>query len=329
MIRVAVIAGGDSGEYEISVKSGAIVAQYIPQEKYEVYLIEIKSNQWFYKDIHQEKIFVDKNDFSLILNGEKIKFDVVFNAIHGTPGEDGKILAYFEMLGIPFTSAGSISSALTFNKSFCNQVVKNTEIVKVANSLHLYRGTHSTVENILRKIKLPCFVKPNQGGSSVGMSKVKQPNKLMPAVERAFQEDSEVLIEEFIEGRELTMGVFKYQKEIVTFPITEIISKKEFFDFEAKYNPNLNQEITPASIPLSLKSEIEKISSHLYQVLNLKGVVRFDFIHGLNGLYFLEVNTVPGLSAESIVPQQVREKGWTIAELFDKMLEDALQIGQA
>lgn len=325
-MRVAVIAGGDSGEYEISVKSGAIVAQYIPQEKYEVYLIEIKSDQWFYNSNHQEKIAIDKNDFSFMLKGEKIKFDVVFNAIHGTPGEDGKMPAYFEMLGIPFTSTGSISSALTFNKAFCNQVVKNAALVKVAHSMHLFSGMAHTQEALLSKIKLPCFVKPNQGGSSVGMSKVNKPNELLPAVEIAFEEDSEVLIEEFIEGRELTMGVFKYQKEIITFPITEIISKKEFFDFEAKYNPDLNQEITPASIPLSLKAEIEKISIQLYQILNLKGVVRFDYINGLNGLYFLEVNTVPGLSAESIVPQQVREKGWTISALFDKMLEEALSL---
>lgn len=249
---------------------------------------------------------------------------MVFNAIHGTPGEDGKILAYFEILGIPFTSSGSISSALTFNKAYCNQVVKNAEIVEVANSMHLFKGNPYKEEEILKKINLPCFVKPNQGGSSVGMSKVNKPIELMPAIEKAFNEDSEVIIEEFIEGRELTMGVFKYNNEIITFPITEVKSKKEFFDYEAKYNPDLNEEITPASIPISLKEKIENTSSHLYEILNLKGVVRFDYINSLNGLYFLEVNTVPGLSAESIVPKQVRNKGWKIEELFNKMLIQSL-----
>lgn len=325
MKNIAVIAGGDSGEYEISVKSGAVVAQNIPKEKYQVFLIEIKSSEWIYKDENQSVFPIDKNDFSLLIDQEKIKFDAVFNAIHGTPGEDGKILAYFEMLKIPFTSTGSISSALTFNKAFCNQVVKNTELVNIANSAHLFRGVEYQEENLLNKISLPCFVKPNQGGSSVGMSKVKESNELMSAIDKAFKEDSEVIVEEFIEGRELTIGVFKYKKEILTFPITEIISKKEFFDYEAKYNPKLNEEITPASIPLSLKDQIEKISAQLYESLNLKGVVRFDYIHSLNGLYFLEVNTVPGLSAESIVPQQVRERGWSIAELFDKMIEEALR----
>lgn len=325
MKRIAVIAGGDSGEYQISVKSGTVVAQNIPKDKYQVFLIEIKSNNWLYKDDHQIVYEIDKNDFSLTIDQNKIKFDAVFNAIHGTPGEDGKILAYFEMLGIPFTSTGSISSALTFNKAFCNQVVKNINIVKVANSIHLFKTQHYTQEEILKQINLPCFVKPNQGGSSVGMSKVNKAEDIMASVERAFEEDEEVIVEEFINGRELTIGAFKYNGQILSFPITEIISKKEFFDYEAKYNPELNEEITPASIPISLKEEIEKVSIQLYQSLNLKGVVRFDYIHSLNGLHFLEVNTVPGLSAESIVPQQVREKGWSISELFDKMIEESLK----
>lgn len=326
MKTVAVIVGGDSGEYEISVKSGAVVAQNIPKDKYQVYLIEIKSDNWIYKDEEKQNIYpIDKNDFTITIEGEKIKFDAVFNAIHGTPGEDGKILAYFEMLKIPFTSTGSISSALTFNKAFCNHVVKHTDLVKLANSIHLIDGMAYSEEQILSKIKLPCFVKPNQGGSSVGMSKVNKPKELMEAINKAFLEDTEVIVEEFIEGRELTIGVFKYKSEILTFPITEIISKKEFFDYEAKYNPELNEEITPASIPVSLKKLIENISFQLYQILNLKGVVRFDYINSLKGLYFLEVNTVPGLSAESIVPQQVRDKGWSIEELFDKMLQEALK----
>lgn len=324
MKTIAVIAGGDSGEYDISVKSGTIVAENIPQFKYKVYLIEVKLGKWVYKDENLNEYLIDKNDFSLTIENEKILFDAVFNAIHGTPGEDGKILAYFEMLRIPFTSTGSISSALTFNKAFCNQVVMNSGLVNVANSIHLFKGYKYSEEDILSKIKLPCFVKPNQGGSSVGMSKVNKPEELSHSIEKAFEEDTEVIIEEFIAGRELTIGTLKYQKEILTFPITEVISKKEFFDYEAKYNPELNQEITPAVIPVTLKDNIEQTATHLYKTLNLKGVVRFDFINSLNGLYFLEVNTVPGLSTESIVPKQVKELGWNISDLFDKMIEEVI-----
>ncbi len=324
MIKVAVIAGGDSGEYEISIKSAAIVAQNIPSDKYDVYLIEIKGSDWIFNHDTLGKINIDKNDFSLTIDSEKISFDVVFNAIHGTPGEDGKILAYLEMLKIPFTSTGSISSALTFNKAFCNQVVKNAGF-NVANSMHLFKEETYTAKDVLSKITLPCFVKPNQGGSSVGMSKVKTESEILPALEKAFAEDTEVLVEEFIEGRELTMGTISLNNELITFPITEIICEKEFFDFEAKYNPELNQEITPAKIPISLKQQIEEVSKKLYQVLHLRGVVRFDYINSLNGLYFLEVNTVPGLSAESIIPQQIREYGSSTNEIFDLMIQEALK----
>lgn len=324
MIRVAVIAGGDSGEYDISIKSAAVVAKNIPADKYEVYLIEIKGSKWIYRHDTIGEINIDKNDFSLLINENKIRFEVVFNAIHGTPGEDGKILAYFEMLRIPFTSSSSISSALTFNKAYCNQVVKNAEVL-VANSIHLFADEKYTSQDILSKIKLPCFVKPNQGGSSVGMSKVNHEEEIIPAIEKAFAEDSEVLVEEYIAGRELTIGSIKIKGEIITFPITEIISKREFFDFEAKYNPDLNQEITPAQIPLSLKQKIKDTAHHLYKVLHLNGVVRFDFINSLDGLYFLEVNTVPGLSAESIVPQQITEYGWSTMEVFDLMIQEALK----
>ncbi len=320
MKNIAVIAGGDSGEYGISIMSATVVAQNIDSKKYHVYLVEIKGSDWFYKHPSLGRIDIDKNDFSLTIETEKIKFDKVFNAIHGTPGEDGKILGYFEMLGIPFTSSSAIASGLTFNKSYCNQVVKNADVL-VANSVHLFKGQPYNVAKILSKISLPCFVKPNQGGSSVGMSKVKEAQELQVAIEKAFAEDTEVLIEEFIEGRELTQGMLKHEGELMDFPITEIISKNEFFDYEAKYDSSLNEEITPADIPLSLKSEIQKTSKHLYQVLHLKGVVRFDYINSLNGLYFLEVNTVPGLSNESLIPQQIREMGYEIGEVFGMMLE--------
>lgn len=320
MKNIAVIAGGDSGEYGISIMSATVVAQNIDSKKYHVYLVEIKGSNWFYKHPNLGRIDIDKSDFSLNIENKKIKFDKVFNAIHGTPGEDGKILGYFEMLGIPFTSSSAIASGLTFNKSYCNQVVKNAGVL-VANSVHLFKGQPYNADEVLSKINLPCFVKPNQGGSSVGMSKVKEAQELQAAIEKAFAEDTEVLIEEFIEGRELTQGMLEHKGELMDFPITEIISKNEFFDYEAKYDSSLNEEITPADIPLNLKSEIQRISKHLYKVLHLKGVVRFDYINSLNGLYFLEVNTVPGLSTESIVPKQIREMGYKLDDVFGMMLE--------
>jgi D-alanine-D-alanine ligase len=324
MINVAIIAGGFSGEFEISMKSAMIVAQYIPSEKYKTYIIEISADGWCFQTENKQKIAIDKNDFSLSLAHKKICFDIVFNAIHGTPGEDGKILAYFEMLGIPFTSSSSISSALTFNKAYCNQLVRNYSLVRVANSIHLFKGKPYKAEEILSQIKLPCFVKPNQGGSSVGMTKVIKTTELLPSVDKAFREDDEVLIEEYIEGRELTMGAMMVDGHVIKFPVTEIKSKRDFFDFEAKYNPALNEEITPASIPDVLKNKIESASELLYKNLNLKGVVRFDFINNSKGLYFLEVNTVPGLSAESIVPKQLRYMGWTLSDLFEKMILESM-----
>lgn len=324
MIQVAVIAGGDSGEYKISIKSAEVVAQHIPEDKYQVYLIEIQGSDWLYRHPEFGNIAIDKNDFSLLIGTQKVKFDAVFNAIHGTPGEDGKILAYFEMLGIPFTSTSSISSALTFNKAFCNQVVKGTGIL-VANSMHLFTEESYSENDILQNIKMPCFIKPNQGGSSVGMTKVTKESQILPGLKKAFNEDAEVLVEEFIDGRELTIGVLKARGEVLTFPITEILSKNEFFDFEAKYNPELNQEITPANIPLSLEKSIQDTAKKLYRVLHLKGVVRFDFIQSLDGLYFLEVNTVPGLSTESIIPQQAKAFGYEVSELFDLMIQECLK----
>ena len=326
MKNIALIAGGDSGEHDISIKSAAVVAQNIPSNKYHVFLIEIKGGSWVYRHDTLGEIDIDKNDFSLSIDGKKILFDAVFNAIHGTPGEDGKILGYFEMLGIPFTSSSAISSGLTFNKSYCNKVV-GAAGVKVARSVHLIDGYAYDAAKILKTVSLPCFVKPNQGGSSVGMSKVKEAEELVPAIEKAFAEDSQVLIEEYIEGRELTMGMFEYQGELISFPITEVISKNEFFDFEAKYDASLNEEITPADISDEIKVHIEDTARRLYRILNLRGVVRFDFIASKEGLNFIEVNTVPGLSTESLVPQQIREMGLRIGDIFDMMLMSVINNG--
>ncbi len=324
MKNVALIAGGDSGEYDISIKSASLVAEHIPSQKYHVYLIEIQASDWVYQHPTIGRININKNDFSLNINGEIIRFDVVFNAIHGTPGEDGKILGYFEMLNIPFTSSSSISSGLTFNKANCNRVVQQLGF-QVAKSVHLIKDQDFSIADILKTAGLPCFVKPNQGGSSVGMSKVKETEDLLPAIKKAFMEDTEVLVEEYANGRELTIGVMNHHHEIWAFPITEVISKREFFDYEAKYNSALNEEITPADISQEITKEIRETSKYLFQALNLKGITRFDYISTEKGLYFIEVNTVPGLTTESLVPKQIKEMGYSLGEIFDYTLQDAMK----
>lgn len=323
MLNVAILSGGDSGEYEISVKSGKQVEKHLDRRKFKPFIVLVRGSSWscFYDG---EEFPVDKNDFSLDLPGRKIRFDVVFNAIHGTPGEDGKMLGYFDLLGIPYTSCDVTTSALTFNKSFCKKVVASYD-VRTARSLHLFRSTKDPLSRVWENLSLPVFVKPNNGGSSVGMSKVNTPDELESAITKAFHEDNEILIEEFISGRELTCGVLRTKGKIVALPVTEIISKKEFFDYEAKYQDGLAREVVPAEISDELSKDCQSVSTMLYEKLNCKGVVRFDYILHRNQFHFLEVNTVPGLSEQSIVPKMARARGWTMKELFTKMIEEAIK----
>ena len=322
--KVAIIAGGDSGEYTISMKSAAVVYETLDTNRYEPFLIQVRGNDWFYRKSGR-KIAVDKNDFSLKLEGESIHFDVVFCAIHGTPGENGKLPAYFEMLGIPYTSSDFITSAITFNKNYCNRLVASWGI-NVARSLQFIKGDNIQTENITENLQLPVFVKPNCGGSSVGMSKVNKPDELKAAIGRAFKEDAQILVEEFINGRELTCGIIESDGKIIVFPVCEIVSKKEFFDFEAKYDPSLVEEKVPADIEITVETGIKGISVFLYKKLNCKGVVRFDYILSEKEQqpYFLEVNTVPGLTRESIVPKMANEMNISLSELFSMMVENAM-----
>lgn len=325
--KIAVTAGGDSGEYIISMKSGKVVAEALASSGYHVYLVQVKGADWFVEldgAIHH----VDKNDFSLTVSGLRIMFDCVFCAIHGTPGENGKLPAYFEMLNIPFTASGSFTSALTFHKSFCNHVVTNFGVI-TPRSVLLDKNEVFEPTGLLESLSLPVFVKPNAGGSSVGMTKVKAAAELGAAIQRAFEEDDEVLVEEFIQGRELTCGVIEADGKMYVLPLCEIVSKKEFFDFEAKYDPALAEEIVPAPIDDELTAEIGRMSEMLYKKLNCRGVVRFDYIHQTktNKLFFLEVNTVPGLTAESIVPKMARGMGISLQQLFAMMVEDAIGRG--
>jgi D-alanine-D-alanine ligase len=322
MLNIAIIAGGDSGEYEISMKSGRQVELQLDKGKFQPYLIEIRKENWncLLKD---EIIPVDKNDFTIQSGGKRIRFDAVFNAIHGTPGENGKIQGYFDMLDMPYTSCDVTTSALTFNKSFCKNVVTAFGIT-TARSIHLFRSESKSAQHILRELSLPVFVKPNNGGSSVGMSKVSRNQDLENALHKAFHEDDEVLVEEFIPGRELTCGVVKCKDQIIAFPVTEIISKKEYFDYEAKYQEGLSDEVVPANVPSEIAGECKRISKFLFAKLNCKGVVRFDYILNGDTFYFLEVNTVPGLTAQSIVPKMAGAYGWTMTELCTSLIEEAL-----
>jgi D-alanine-D-alanine ligase len=324
MLNIAIIAGGDSGEYDISMKSGKQVEIHLDRKKYRPFLVEIRGKEWTCH-IKEKKISVDKNNFSIQVDGSVIRFDAVFNAIHGTPGEDGRLLGYFDLLKIPYTSCGVTTSALTFNKSFCKKVVASFG-VKTAKSVHLFHDSYDPEDLIRKEIPFPCFVKPNNGGSSVGMSKVNRPEDLAAALEKAFREDPEILVEEYIRGRELTCGVIRTTNEVMAFPVTEIISKKDFFDYEAKYKDNLAEEVCPAKIPQPVAGECRKISIDTYKRLNCAGVVRFDYIWTGDALFFLEVNTVPGLSEQSIVPKMAIANGWTMTELFSRMIDECIKL---
>lgn len=322
MLNVAIVCGGDSGEHEVSMKSAGQVFLHLDREKYNPFLVILSKNGWFC-NIDGQEIPVDKDNFTLDIEGKKINLDLVFNAIHGTPGEDGKLQGYLDMMGIPYTSSGVTTSSLTFNKSYCKKVVASMG-VRAANSVHLFRRTVDPIYAVWEEIAFPCFVKPNNGGSSVGMSKVNKADELEPALQKAFHEDDEVLVEDFIKGRELTCGVLRSEGKLIAFPITEIISKTDFFDYEAKYNEGLAQEVVPADIPDDVSEKCKSISMNLYEKLNCQGVVRFDYIYSNYEFYFLEVNTVPGLSEQSIVPKMARAHGWTMTELFTRMIEESL-----
>jgi D-alanine-D-alanine ligase len=323
--NIALLAGGYSGEYVISIKTAETIEKNLDDTLYNVFKIIITKDEWYHEHDGQ-KVQVDRNDFSLTVKGEKIVFDCVFIAIHGTPGEDGRIQGYLDMLNMPYTTCNSIVSALTFNKSYCNKVVKSFNVVNIANSVHLIKGEPFSIGAILDTLKLPVFVKPNESGSSLGVSKVKDVGTLLPAIEKAFKEDNQVLIEEFIEGRELTIGVYKTNGYLHTLPATEIESKNEFFDYEAKYTPGVTNEITPARIDKSLKEQLENKAAYIYRHLNCRGIVRMDFIlqKSSGKLFFLEVNTMPGQSENSIVPQQVRAAGLSLKSFYGQLLEDCM-----
>ena len=322
MKNVAIIMGGYSSEYKISLTSGNVVYNYLDKTKYQAYRIHLFKDKWVYVDANDVEYPINKNDFSVEVNQEKITFDVVFNAIHGTPGEDGLMQAYFELLGIKQTSCDYYQAALTFNKRDLLSVLKPYGI-KTAVSYYLNLGDPINADEIISKVGLPCFVKPNKSGSSFGISKVKIKEELLPAIENAYKEDSEIIIESFLDGPEVSVGVINYQGKITVLPITEIVSENDFFDYEAKYLGK-SKEITPARISEELKHKIETVAKRAYEVLKMKGFSRSEFIIVNGEPHMLEMNTIPGLTTESILPQQAREAGISLPELFENAIELAL-----
>jgi len=320
--KIALITGGYSGEAVISYKSALTIEKNIDAEKWDCYKIDINPKGWFYMAPEGPQVPVDKNDFSITINGTKIKFDAVLVGLHGTPGEDGKLQGYFDCLHIPYTSCDAATSALTFNKRY-TVAVASFAGMHVAKSLHLFKNIPASPAEILDQLKLPLFVKPNNGGSSLGISKVKAADDLQQALDKAFKEDDQVLVEEFISGREFTIGVFKSRGKIIALPITEIISKNEFFDFQAKYE-GASDEITPAKVDEAVAEKVRNEAKKAYAVFNCNGIVRMDFIYQeSDGFpYLLEINTVPGQSEASLVPQQVVAMGMSLKEFYSLLIEE-------
>ena len=315
--------GGYSSEVNISLKSGSVVYQHLSREKYIPYRVHILKDKWVCLDENDAEYPIDKSDFSTTINEQKIKFDCVFNAIHGNPGENGVILAYFQLLGIKHTSAPFYQMALTFNKRDTLSAVKAYGI-KTATSIYLNKGDNIDENAILQKVGLPCFVKPNNAGSSYGISKVHKKEDLQTALDLAFKEDSEILIESFLDGTEVSIGVIEYNGSIKVLPATEIVSENDFFDYEAKYLGK-SSEITPARLTEIQWKNLNATAEKVYKILNMSGFSRSEYIFVSDEPYFLEMNTVPGLTSESLLPQQAKEAGITLEELFGNAIEQALR----
>jgi D-alanine-D-alanine ligase len=322
--RIALVTGGYSSEAVISYKSAVTIQNNLDSTRYDVYVIHITPDGWYHPTADGGRVMVDREDFSLPMPSGKVRFDAIFIGIHGTPGEDGRLQGYFDLLNLPYTSCDAATSAITFNKRYTVAVAAFSGI-PVARSVHIFRHSPMSAEAILSGLRLPVFVKPNNGGSSIGMSRVNVASDLDAALEKAFREDDQVLVEEFIAGREFTIGVFRSGGDVITLPFTEVITHNEFFDYQAKYEGK-SHEVTPAECSPEMAEQVRSTAKKVYQVFNCRGIVRMDFIYheGEQRPYLLEINTVPGQSEHSIVPQQVRANGWELRDFYTMLVEDAL-----
>jgi len=320
--NIAIVMGGFSSEVNISLTSGSVVYKHLDKEKFTSFRVHILKEKWVALDAQENKYLIDKNNFSFLMDGKSIIFDCVFNAIHGNPGENGVLLAYFDLVGIKHTSAPYYQMALTFNKRDTLSVVKEYG-VKTAISVYLNKGDVIHTDEIIAKVGLPCFIKPNNAGSSYGISKAYSKEEILIGIEVAYKEDSAILIESFLDGTEVSVGVIEYKGETKVLPITEIVSENDFFDYQAKYEGK-SHEITPARISSEEQLKVETIAKKVYKVLNMSGFSRSEYILVNGEPHFLEINTVPGLTEASILPQQAQAAGISLAELFESAIEAAL-----
>lgn len=324
MKNIAILAGGNSGEYEVSLNSGTNILNNINRSLFTPYFIHVKGTEWSYTDEYKNKYEIDKNDFSLLIDNQKINFDLAFIAIHGNPGENGKMQGYFDMLDIPYTGCDCFCSALTFNKYFCNLAVREIG-VPISASLHYYKDDKIDEAEVEKVCGFPCFVKPCNSGSSVGVTKVHNLAQLREAIKDAFQYDDQLLIEKLISGQELACGVATVDGKCKALAVTEIVSKNEFYDYQSKYTDGLHDLVIPANLSQENYNLVMQYSEKIYHHLNCKGVVRVDFIITADGIpYFLEINTIPGQTAMSIIPSQVRYNHMDVQDFYTDMIMDAL-----
>lgn len=318
---IAICGGGDTSEYQVSLRSAQGIYSFIDKEKYTLYIVQMHGLDWHVQLPDGATAPIDRNDFSFQLHGEKVKFDFAYITIHGTPGEDGRLQGYFDMLHIPYSCCGVLAAALTYNKFPCNQYLK-TFGVRIAESMMLRKGMTVSDEEVMEKIGLPCFIKPSLGGSSFGVTKVNKAEDIQPAIAKAFDEAQEVMIESFLQGTEVTCGCYKTRKKSVVFPISEVVTHNEFFDYDAKYNGQVD-EITPARIADEVRDRIQQLTSAIYDILGAKGIIRVDYIITAGDkINLLEVNTTPGMTATSFIPQQVRAAGLDIKDVMEDIIEN-------
>ena len=320
--KIAIVAGGDSSENPVSLRSAATILEYMDKDKYEPYILEIEGKNWQVHVSENISAPVDRNDFSFTWQGKKTVFDYAYIIIHGTPGENGVFEGYLRLMRIPFSTCDVLPSALTFNKFVLNKTMKSCK-VNVANSRRLRKGDKVDPDKIISKVGLPCFIKPTDGGSSFGTTKVKTREQIIPAVEEAFKENNEIMIESFMQGIEVTNGYYKTRKHEVKLPVTEVVPKTDFFDYDAKYNGKV-EEITPARIPDDLRDRIQDLTAKIYDLLGCHGIIRNDYIiTDGDKINLLEVNTTPGMTATSFIPQQIRAAGLNLTDVLTEIIEDS------
>lgn len=327
--KIALITGGFTGEAEVSLKSAAFVAQKLDTKRFDVYKIILSKDSWYYIDNSDVKHEIDRRDFTLSINDAIITFDLAFIMLHGSPGEDGKLQGYLDMVGLKYTSCDTLTSALTMNKAYTKVLLQEVKDLYLAKSICLSESNSGAASSIAERLNLPYFVKPNGGGSSIGMTKVNKREELIPAIERAFDTENanrQVLVEEFVTGREFSVGVYSSSQGLEVLPVTEVVTSREFFDFEAKYTPGLTDEITPADLTIEELERIRVIVKNVYNTLNCKGLVRIDFFleKGSNQFYFIEINTIPGQTEQSFIPQQIRAAGMNETSFYSELIEQAL-----